>query len=64
MTSKKAAAAPAEGWFRFTGPYPVVLMARAREVAPGDVVDWPDGPPDTDNWEPAAAPADDSSEES
>jgi hypothetical protein len=50
---------PAKGWHKFTGPYPVVLMDRAQHVEPGDPVDWPDGAPDTANWEPCEAPADD-----
>lgn len=63
MAARRPAPAPAAGLFEFVGPYPVVLMDRALEVAPGDVVDWPAGPPDDVNWRPAdpsppAPPAD------
>ena len=54
MTSRRKSA---DEWFKFVGPVPVVLVARALHVAPGDVVHHPDGPPDTDNWEPTKAPA-------
>lgn len=47
------------GWYRFVGAYPVVLVARGVEVAPGDPVDWPDGPPDDINWAPCEAPTPD-----
>jgi hypothetical protein len=48
---------PASEWFRFTGPYPVVLVARGLLVEPKQVVHHPDGPPDTANWTPVKAPA-------
>lgn len=47
---------PASRWFEFTGPYPIVVMHRALEVAPGDAVEWPDGAPDDVHWRPTAAP--------
>jgi len=32
-------------------------MPLGREVAPGEVVEWPEGPPDTAHWSPASQPA-------
>lgn len=48
---------PAARWFEFHGPYPVVVMHRALDVAPGDVVEWPDGAPDDVHWRPTEAPS-------
>lgn len=43
--------------YRFIGPYPVDVMAPGvGRVVTGDVVAWPDGPPDLVNWQPAADP--------
>ncbi len=55
MASRRHTADPTtDGWHRFTGPYPVVLMDRGLEVEPGQAVHH-DRPPAGD-WEPCAAP--------
>lgn len=38
--------------YRFTDTQPRIYVDRALEVAPGDEVDWPDGPPGDGQWEP------------
>lgn len=46
------------GWWRFGGAYPCAYTTPDRVsqwIQPGQVVAWPDGPPDT-NWEPVPEP--------
>ncbi len=40
------------GDYRFTNTQACVYADRALVVEPGDVVDWPDGPPADGHWEP------------
>jgi hypothetical protein len=49
---------PSTGWWRFTGAYACAYTTPDRVsqwIQPGQIVSWPDGPPDT-NWEAAPIP--------
>jgi hypothetical protein len=57
-TATTAGAVPAASLSRFTGAYACAYTTPDRVsqwIEPGQVVAWPDGPPDT-NWEPVPEP--------